>query len=226
MTALALSFWPDKLTVAADTLTSEGGSGGWRASGEIHKVLPFHNPECALIVVGFLLIRDHVAQAIMAMEFDPSLDKLADLMTAMVQNACEAYAAEASIADCRSYDFGNLYLAGYCLEQKRMRIWEYGPAAGYAASEFPAPPFVLPIPSLAPTFAPRITGRPNDRQLAEIVLAGGRQYDADGRRNGRCGGKILAWDCTADGWNKPREIGRFPDYDATLVEIADSVTVT
>jgi hypothetical protein len=218
MTAFAIDFRRDRLTVAGDTLGYTPDRREVKPLGYVSKILPIPHLKAVLLSRGMLAITAHAATQIMLSPTLFTLEAAAAALPGILSRVTDEYAAAVEMDDWRSLGLLEVVFGGWSEVEGRMRLWSLDSYAGYEARADSGEQFgLLPFPRLPKPFMPVIDGDPADSDLVDIIQAAGRYFaePASGMAGARVGGEVLAIEITPGGMSQ-RTLHRFADYQETL----------
>lgn len=212
MTAFALHFQRDRLTIACDTLAYLPDQREARPLGYINKVLPLPHLKAVIFARGMW---DLTCEAQLALLMNPTLRTIEDAAEALPKSLryiSEQFADRNDIDDYRTVAMLELVLAGWSESERRMKIYEFTNYTDYEPAADNGKFYgTLGFPNLPAEYIPPASGSV-DRDLVNIILAAGRLFaDHPVEMGGaRVGGEILAYDVTPT-QTTARHLYTFPD---------------
>jgi hypothetical protein len=215
MTAFAIDFRRDRVSVAGDTLGYAPDRTEVKPLGFIPKILPLPHLKAVLFSRGqYQILVSAAAQLFLSPQIMTTEDA-AEALPGMLQAATHQYAEQQGIGDPYSVGLLEAALCGWSEAEQRMRIWQFLNYDGYAAQADSGSEYgVLSFPRLPAAYMPRVTGDITDKHLVEVIQAAGRYFVDEPEANcgARVGGEVTRFEITPHGMAQ-RTIHRFPDYE-------------
>jgi hypothetical protein len=224
MTAFAIDFQRDRVTVAGDTLGYIPSRDDLRPLGFICKALPLPALKAVLFFRGQFEI---AARAAMALTLSPhiiSIEAAAAALPQCLTDISEIYADAHDLGDFTQIGLAEIVIAGWSEAEGRMRLWQFLSHEGYRGQDDGGAIYgVLAFPMLPQDYMPA-TQATGDARLVEIIQAQGRFFAENVAMVGplRLGGEILSTEITPGGIST-RTLYRFPDYEETRHAAAATV---
>ncbi len=215
MTAFAIDFQPQRLTIASDTLAYAVGEGFTRPLGFIDKVLPVTRLNAVIFNRGQFQICVQ-AQAYLALAVDlKSLEEAAQALPAALRQITAAYAAQIGLDDACSHLVAEISFAGWSETDQRMKVWQFVNTEDFAPHEYgPAQYGLMTAPALPRGDWPAMAGLSLERQLTELMKAERRLYEANPELVGHAiiGGEVRSLELTPEGM-RTQTLHRFEDFE-------------
>jgi hypothetical protein len=215
MTAFAIDFQRDRVTVAGDTLGYAPDRTEVRPLGFIAKILPLPHLKAVLFSRGQYQILVTVAAQLFLSPQIMTIEDAAAALPDMLRAATDQYAEQHGIDDPASVGLLEAALCGWSEAEQRMRVFQFLNHDGYVAQDDGGAIYgVLSFPRLSGKYMPQIAGAATDQQLVQVVQAAGRYFTDEPAVNcgARVGGEVVCFEITPHGMSQ-RTLHRFADYE-------------
>lgn len=216
MTAYAVDFRPDWVTIAADTLMLVPDRHRVRPLGHLSKVLPLAHLRAALLGRGMHQIPAGAHAVLGQNTALHSVEDAAAALPEVLRVVTEAYCSQVGIPDASAYGLAEVMLVGWSEAERRMRMWHCVNVDNYTTRDDQGRQYgLLPVPILPDAALPTLEGT-LDAQLVAMLLAEDRWFRDNPQIMGaaRLGGEVQCWTIDRAGLSM-RVIYRWPDYEET-----------
>jgi hypothetical protein len=216
MTAFALTYTPNRVIVASDTLGYVPNRREAKPLGFIPKILPLPHLQSLLFGRGQMALLYRAGLEFMLAPQLRHVEAAAEVLPDLMRKLTSNYAIEMDLpADWESLGIFEGYLIGWSEQVGRMRAWQFSNTTSYRLVGDTAPKsIVATCPELPAARWPSTAGLSPDRQLIALMKAL-RSYFEDEPEllcGARLGGEIVSWELRPGGMLSHRVLERFSDY--------------
>jgi hypothetical protein len=222
VTAFAIKFYRDIVSIASDTLAYMPDKTQARPLGFVNKVIAFPHHRAALFGRGQIQIIGDAAAAITISPELFSIEDIAERLPATLAEASELYCVRHHLDDWHTLGLAEVVLAGWSETESRMRMWLFNSYDRYKAQDDAAGFYgqLMTMPRLA-NHERALDLLPIDKALIAAMYAE-RKFFADYPQmvgGAMIGGEIVITEIS------PRTVSqrvahRFPDYSEMRIAAA------
>lgn len=216
MTAFAIDFHPDRLTIASDTLGYIPSGAGAKPAGFYDKVHQIPHLNAVIFARGQLWIAAWAAVHL-AMGGANSLENAALSLPAALREITQKYAEIYGISDIANRGVAEVVFAGWSKADRRMKIWGFNNYEDYVQQEDGGRFYgFLTMPQLPEQMRRSSSTRPVDDQLVDAMKAERVYFATNSELMGGAtiGGEVKAVEIRPEGIST-RTLHRFEDFEST-----------